>query len=78
MQATAVPCVVTLLQKALHVMQTQLVADTAGMVLDRLEEVHSALTRSLWQHRRNSNRQQVMMGAGSAVQAMLQRPPAEL
>ena len=69
---------VTLFKKTLDVVQKQVVADTAGMVLDRLEEIHSALTRTLWQHRRNSNRKQVIKGAESAVQAMMQRPLEEL
>ncbi len=59
-------------------MQAQLVIDTAGMVLDRLEEVHSGLTRVLWQHRRNMDRKQVIQDAATAIKAMLQRPVAQM
>lgn len=58
--------------------QAQLVGHTSGMVLDRLEEIHSALTRLVWQHRHNSNRKQTIGEAMAAAQAMLQHATAEL
>jgi hypothetical protein len=62
----------------LYVVQAQLVGHTSGMVLDRLEEIHSALTRLLWQHRHNPNRKQTIGEAEAAAQAMLQHVTTEL
>ncbi len=62
----------------LYVVQAQLVGHTAGIVLDRLEEIHSALTRLVWQHRHNSNRKQTIEEAEAAAQAMLQHAISEL
>ncbi|KAA6420881.1 MAG: ATPase family AAA domain-containing protein [Trebouxia sp. A1-2] len=58
--------------------QAQLVGHTSGMVLDRLEEIHSALTRLVWQHRHNPNRKQTIEEAEAAAQAMLQHATTEL
>ncbi|KAL0036308.1 hypothetical protein WJX77_001773 [Trebouxia sp. C0004] len=58
--------------------QAHLVGHTSGMVLDRLEEIHSALTRLLWQHRHNPNRKQIIVEAEAAAQAMLQHAVSEL
>ncbi|KAL0052590.1 hypothetical protein WJX82_004414 [Trebouxia sp. C0006] len=58
--------------------QAQLVGHTSGMVLDRLEEIHSALTRLVWQHRHNSNRKQAIQEAEVAAQAMLQHATSDL
>lgn len=62
----------------LYVVQAQLVGHTSGMVLDRLEEIHSALTRLVWQHRHNSNRKQAIQEAEVAAQAMLQHATSDL
>lgn len=53
-------------------LQAQLVYDTAGMVLDRLEEAHSSISRILWQERRNTHRSQVLTRASEAVKNVLQ------
>lgn len=45
--------------------------DTAGMVLDRLEEVHSTISRVVWQDRRNADRGRVISKASEAVEALL-------
>lgn len=45
--------------------------DTAGMVLDRLEEVHSTVSRIVWQDRRNTDRGRVTSKASEAVKALL-------
>lgn len=58
--------------RVLTCLQAQLVCDTAGMVLDRLEEVQFSISRILCQHRRNRDRSQVIANASNAVKSMLQ------
>lgn len=53
-------------------LQAQLVYDTAGMVLDRLEEVHSSISRVIWQERRNVDRREVLIRASEAAKTVLQ------
>ena len=53
-------------------LQAQLVYDTAGMVLDRLEEVHSSISRVMWQERRNVDRRGVLTQASEAAKTVLQ------
>ena len=60
------------MQLAVTCLQVQLVYDTAGMVLDRLEEVLSGISRVVWQQRRNTDRSQVIARAAETVQTMLQ------
>ena len=62
----------------LYVVQAQLVGHTSGMVLDRLEEIHSTLSRLVWQHQHNSNRTKTIEEAEAAAQAMLQHAISEL
>lgn len=59
-------------------LQAQLVYDTADMVLDRLEEVQSSISRIVWQERRNVDRSQVMARAEEAVRTMLQHSTEHL
>lgn len=42
------------------------------MVLDRLEEVHCTVSRIVWQHRRDVNRNQVIQEAVAAIRTVLQ------
>ena len=53
-------------------LQAQLVYDTAGMILDRLEEVHSSISRVMWQERRNVDRRGVLTQASEAAKTVLQ------
>ena len=57
-------------------LQARLVKDTAGMVLDRLEEVYSSIARLLWQQRRNIHRALVIQEASDALESLLQNASA--
>ena len=52
--------------------QEHIVQETEGMVLDRLEELHSKLARLNWQNRLATDRLAVIQAAEDAFDAMVQ------